>query len=625
MTRLRLSQTAAAALMAAALTSLGGNTSWAQPVEASPRLSATSLKEQEAFAIAKDAYVYGYPLVTMEMTRRVTTNVAQPGGNRAPMGQLVSLREYPTSAFRDITAPNADTLYTSGFMDVGREPYILSLPDMNGRYFLFPILSAWTNVIASPGKRTTGTGPQTYAITGPNWKGTLPDGVKEIKSPTDMVWILGRIYSTGTPEDYKAVWALQDQVKLVPLSAYGKPYTPAAGKIDDAIDMKTAVRKQVNRLEPGPFFNLLAQLMTDNPPPAEDAPMLARMAKIGIVPGHAFDTSQLDPEIAKGAERAHRAGWEEIAGGVRTMGSLENGWMVARTLGRYGTDYAKRATVAAFGLGANLPQDAVYPTTSVDASGRKLTGAEKYVIHFEKGQLPPVEAFWSLTMYDANFFFVANPMNRYTLSQRNQFTSNPDGSIDLYLQNESPGAGKEANWLPAPKGDMNLMLRLYWPKETDPSILTGTWKPPKVERADERPAADQASLVSTPNSASITSGPSTTGSAGVGPVAGSSTVGVAAVDVRTLYGGFSVKDQILGRQVYNNNGERVGHVVDLIVAPDKTATYAIVGTGGVLELGEHLTAVPVSQFTLKDGQIMLPNATRQSLEAMPRFVRASNE
>lgn len=623
MPRLCLSWIATTALMATALSSLGTIPAWAQAIEAHPGLSAASLKEQEAFAIAKDAYVYGYPLVTMEMTRRVFTNVAQPSGSHAPMGQLISKREYPTAAYRDVTAPNADTLYTSGFIDVGQEPYVLSLPEMSGRYYLFPMLSAWTNVIADPGTRTTGTGAQTYAVTGPNWKGTLPEGVREIKSPTDMVWFIGRIYSTGTPEDYKAVWAIQDQIKLVPLSAYGKPYTPPVGKVDPGIDMKTAVRNQVNRLEPGPYFSLLAQLMKENPPSSEDAPMLARMAKIGIVPGRAFDTAQLDPEIAKGVERAHRAGWEAIAGGIRTMGTLENGWIVATTLGRYGTDYLKRATVTAFGLGANLPQDAVYPTTSVDSSGRTLTGTEKYVIHFDKGQLPPVDGFWSLTMYDANFFFVANPLNRYTLSQRNQFTPNPDGSIDLYLQNESPGAGKEANWLPAPRDNMNLMLRLYWPKETSPSILNGTWKPPKVQRAEERLAtADQNRLVSTPTSTGI---PAATGSAGTGPVAGSSTVGIAVVDVQTLYSGFSVKDQILGREIYNDKGERVGHVVDLIVAPDKVATYAIVGTGGFLNLGEHLTAIPVSQFTLKDGQIVLPNATKQSLEAMPRFVRASNE
>ena len=185
----------------------------------------------EDFWLATDAYIYGYPLVTMEMTRRVMTNVAE--ARREPARRWASsssCAQYPDASFRDVTAPNADTLYTTAWLDVGKEPWVLSLPDMKDRYFLFPMLDGWTNVFQVPGKRTTGTGAQTYAITGPGWTGTLPDGVKEYKSPTSMVWILGRIYCTGTPEDYKAVHALQDECKLVPLSAYGKPYTPPAGQ-----------------------------------------------------------------------------------------------------------------------------------------------------------------------------------------------------------------------------------------------------------------------------------------------------------------------------------------------------------------------------------------------------------
>lgn len=218
----------------------------------------------EDFALAQDAYIYGYPLVTMEMTRRIVTNVASPVGTRGPMGQIIKLREYPNASFRDVTAPNADTLYTTSFFDVGKEPWVLSIPDMKGRYFLFPLLDGWTNVFQVPGKRTTGTGPQTYAITGPGWTGTLPSGVKEYKSPTSIVWLLGRIYCTGTPEDYAAVHALQDQCALVPLSAYGKPYTPPSGTVDPSIDMKTAVREQVNRMDAIEYFTLLAQLMKTN-------------------------------------------------------------------------------------------------------------------------------------------------------------------------------------------------------------------------------------------------------------------------------------------------------------------------------------------------------------------------
>ena len=253
----------------------------------------------EEFWLATDAYIYGYPLVTMEMTRRVITNVAAPEGTRAPMGHIIKLRHYPDATFRDVTAPNADTLYTTAFFDVGREPWILSLPDMKDRYFLFPMLDGWTTVVQGPGKRTTGTGAQTYAITGPGWTGTLPAGMREYKSPTSMVWLLGRIYCTGTPEDYAEVHALQDQVKLVPLSAYGKSYTPPAGKIDPSVDMKTAVRDQVNRMDAVAYFTLLAALMKTNPPSAADAPTLAKFARIGLVPGQDFDAGKLRADFVK--------------------------------------------------------------------------------------------------------------------------------------------------------------------------------------------------------------------------------------------------------------------------------------------------------------------------------------
>src|SRR5499426_699942 len=207
------------------------------------------VKEREARDTAIDAYIFGYPLVTMEMTRRVMTNVAAPEGTRAPMGQFVRMRSYPDATFKDVTAPNADTLYTTTWLDVSKEPWVLSIPDMSGRYFLFPMLDGWTDVFQVPGKRTTGTGPQTYAITGPGWSGTLPSGVTQYKSPTAMVWILGRIYCTGTPEDYDAVHNIQDQVSVVPLSAYGKTYTAPSGVVDPKIDMKTAVRDQVDALD----------------------------------------------------------------------------------------------------------------------------------------------------------------------------------------------------------------------------------------------------------------------------------------------------------------------------------------------------------------------------------------
>ena len=204
---------------------------------------------EEAISTATDAYIYGYPLVTMDMTRKQFTNVVAPDAAHAPMGQILKFRTYPAVDNHAVTAPNADTLYTNAWLDVSKEPWILSVPNMGDRYYLLPMLDGWTDVFQVPGKRTTGDKPQTYAITGPGWSGTLPAGVTEYKSPTAMVWLLGRIYCTGTPADYAAVHALQDKFSLVPLSSYGKPYTPPPGTVDPSVDMKAGIRDQVDAMD----------------------------------------------------------------------------------------------------------------------------------------------------------------------------------------------------------------------------------------------------------------------------------------------------------------------------------------------------------------------------------------
>jgi hypothetical protein len=417
----------------------------------------------------------------MEMTRRVMTNAATAQGNRGPMGQLVKAREYPNALFKDVTAPNADTLYTTAWIDVGAEPWVLSIPDMKDRYFLFPMLDGWTTVFQVPGKRTTGTGAQTYAITGPGWKGTLPADVKEYKSPTNIVWILGRIYCTGTPDDYKAVHEVQDQCKLVPLSAYGKSYTAPEGKVDPSVDMKTAVRDQVNRMDAREYFALLAQLMKANPPVRDDAPEVARFAKIGLVPGQDFDAGKLNADFMK---RIPQVGFDRIMLQVKDNKAVKdaNGWIYDTETGIYGTNYLNRALVTAIGLGANRVQDAIYPFSQKDVDGKPYDGANKYVMRFPRGQLPPVHGFWSVTMYDDKYFFVNNPINRYSISPRQNLKANPDGSTDLYIQKDSPGSDKESNWLPAPAAKFILMLRMYWPNEGSPSIINGSWKIPVVKK-----------------------------------------------------------------------------------------------------------------------------------------------
>jgi hypothetical protein len=433
----------------------------------------------EAVHDGVEAYIYGYPLITMEMTRRVMTNVREPEGTRAPMGQFVRALTYPDASFRDVTAPNADTLYTTAWIDVSKEPWILSLPDANDRYYLFPMLDGWTDVFQVPGKRTTG----------PGWKGTLPDGVVEYKSPTSIVWLLGRIYCTGTPEDYDAVHKLQDEISVVPLSSYGKPYTPPPAEVDASTDMKTAVREQVNKLSMDDYFNLLAKLMQDNPPNAADKPMLKKMAKLGIVPGQPFDGSKLRPAAREAFSEVPSIANEKIMLYLKESiitgdMKLEHGWAFSPKLGVYGTNYILRALVTAIGLGANRGQDAIYPTSEGPNVLESYNGAHKYVMHFDKGQLPPAQGFWSVTMYDANYFFVDNPLNRYSISARQNLKANADGSVDLYIQHDSPGADKESNWLPAPADKFILMMRLYWPSEKDPSILDGSWVIPAAQKVN---------------------------------------------------------------------------------------------------------------------------------------------
>jgi hypothetical protein len=439
-----------------------------------------AIGEDEALAIATDAYVYGYPLVTMEVTRQKLTNVATSQGVRgAPVNQLSHARAFLTAGFTDVVAPNNDTLYSQAWLDLAKEPLVLHLPDSGGRYTLMPVLSAWTDVFASPGTRTTGTAAGDYAIVGPGFHGKLPRGVHPLRSPTNLAWLIGRTHSDGSPADLAAVHAFQDGMSLKPLSAFGKAFDPPLGPVDPGIDMGTSPREQVDRMDAATFFGILAAKLRSNPPAAADAPMVARLAKIGIQPGCDFDPGKLDPAVARGVARAPRAGLAKILAHEKSAGKQVNGWIWAKKTGRYGTDYLQRALIAAVGLGANLPEDAVYPLAKVDGGGQRLSGKHRYVIHFAPGATPPVKAFWSVTMYDEAMLLVENPIHRYAVHSADPLTFNADGSLDLLIQRDAPAGAAKNNWLPAPKGDFNLMLRMYWPSKP---VLTGVWAPPAVAR-----------------------------------------------------------------------------------------------------------------------------------------------
>lgn len=423
--------------------------------------------------VAQKAYVFAYPMVVMEMTRRAATQ-----GSSRLTNHFAHAPVFPDDRFRQVIRPNADTLYSTAWLDLSKEPVLLHVPDTRERYYLFQLMDAWTETIASPGKRTTGTGEGWFAIVGPGWKGNLPPSVKRIDCPTNTAWLLGRT-QTNSAADYDFVHSLQRGYKLATLSSF--PQEPAVPAPDSAV---TPARSdlpppaQVAQMSATEFFQTFAQLVTANPAHAEDAPTMAQLASIGIIPGKAFPAKQLS-----GAEfKAIEDGAHDAAAGLASfdgskMPKGKTGWTLPGNYGRYGTNYQLRAIVARYFLGALPSEDAVYLSSLHDSSGQPFTGARRYTLHFDKGNTPPARAFWSLTLYDDQGYFAANPIKRFAIGDRDQLKFNADGSLDLYIQHVSPGVDEESNWLPAPAAGFNLVLRMYWPEE---SVIKGTWTPPAV-------------------------------------------------------------------------------------------------------------------------------------------------
>lgn len=448
--------------------------------QTAPAKAETVITEQEAHAIGVDAYLYFYSLVTMDITRRVTTNVEAgkvPGFG--PANQFQNFTAYPAADYKAVVRPNFDTLYSSAFLDLSSEPMIVSAPETSGRYYLLPMLDMWSDVFASPGWRTTGTAPANYLVTPPGWAGAVPNGLQRISAPTPFVWIIGRTKTDG-PDDYDAVHKIQAGYKITPLSQWGKAAAAPAMTLDPSVDMKTPPKVQVDTMPSGKFFAYASELLKVNPPHLTDEPMIARLKQIGFEPGKSFDLEKADPAVRAALAGVPEEAQQLMAWKVPTLARFVNGWsMNTDTMGVYGNYYLKRAIIAREGLGANLPEDAIYPLNVGDETGKPLDGASKYTLHFDKGSMPPVKAFWSVTLYDADGFQVANSLNRFAVSSWMPFKYNADGSLDLYFQNESPANGNETNWLPAPKGPFTLTMRLYAPRS---EALVGKWNPPPVTR-----------------------------------------------------------------------------------------------------------------------------------------------
>ncbi len=443
--------------------------------------SVPTMTADEALAIGVDAYLYFYPLVTMDLTRKQSINIDHKEFGRGPMNIFVSVPTYPPADFKGVVRPNFDTLYSIAWLDLTQEPLVISAPDTDGRYYLLPMLDMWTDVFASPGWRTTGTQAANFLVTPPGWMGHIPEGFTDIAAPTPYVWIIGRTKTDG-PADYDSVHKIQAGYKITPISGWGRAPVPVTMKTDPNVDMKTPPMVQVDTMSAEAYFTYAAELLKLHPPHLTDQPILAQMGRIGIEAGESFNFSKLDPTVQQGLKSAPENAQQLMRWKVPTLARVANYWsMNTDTMGVYGNYYLKRAMVAQLGLGANLPEDAIYPLNLADATGKPLDGLNQYSIHFEKGGAPPVRAFWSITLYDSDGFQIGNVLNRFAVSSWMPFKYNTDGSLDLYFQSESPGKDKEANWLPAPKGPFNLTMRLYSPQA---AALTGNWNPPPIKKLE---------------------------------------------------------------------------------------------------------------------------------------------
>ncbi|MGZ9737956.1 DUF1254 domain-containing protein [Pseudomonas azerbaijanorientalis] len=443
--------------------------------QAQPKITA-----EEAHAIGVDAYIYFYPLLSMDITRKQFTNI-EPGKEfgKGPMNMFVSVPQYPPADFKGVVRSNFDTLYSIAWLDLSKEPLVIAAPNTDGRFYLLPMLDMWTDVFASPGWRTTGTEAGQFLVTPPGWTGAVPAGMSHLPAPTPFVWVIGRTKTDGA-EDYAAVHKIQAGYTVTPLSRLGKEPEAVTVKVDPAVDMKTPPKIQVDSMSAADYFTYAAELLKVNPPHSTDQPMLAQIKRLGIEVGKSFNMDALDPQIQAALQKVPKDAQALMTWKVPTLAREVNGWsMNTDTMGVYGNYYLKRAIVTQVGLGANLPEDAIYPLNIGDSNGKPLDGANKYVLHFSKGETPPVNAFWSITLYDPQGFQVGNSLNRFAVSSWMPFKHNADGSLDLYFQNESPGKDLEANWLPAPKGSFNLTMRLYGPKA---EALNGKWNPPAIKQ-----------------------------------------------------------------------------------------------------------------------------------------------
>lgn len=464
-----------AAAAAVALAVFGCAQQPTTPAAANP-VAAPATRE-DFRALALEVYTYAYPLVLADVTRELMVS-------RTPANSFAHRRKLPDAAFTDLGSPDAGVLCSLAWLDLSKGPVILSVPDTRGRYYVLQMMDGWSNVFASLGKRTTGTQAGHYAIVPPDWSGALPAGVREIRAPTAMVWLAAQLQTRGAA-DLPAVHRLQNGFRLTPLAAWPSgrfALAPLPTLAPAPLDTAASPAEQVAAMDAQSFFSRFAALLAVNAPMPGDATMLQKIRALGIVAGQPFVTTVLEPDTARAIQEGATKALSRIADQARGGGAQAAGTWLARTdLGRYGNDYDRRAAAAWLGLGTGLAEDAMLFRAQTDAQGKALQGDGRYVIHFPKDALPPARAFWSLSLYDEAQQLVENPLRRHGLVSTDALRRNRDGSVDILVQRDPPPRARRGNWLPAPDGPFNVVLRLYWPQ---PSALDGSWNPPPVVRME---------------------------------------------------------------------------------------------------------------------------------------------
>jgi len=453
----------------------------AAPAALSPAAAATEAAQQAA----TEGYLYFYPLVAMDLTRRQFTHPSR-GADGAPANMFHHGRTLPRAGAATPWA-NVDMLRSSAWLDLTDGPVVLSVPDTAGRLYTLTLLDMWTDVFATLGKRTTGTAKGNTVIVPPGWSGTLPSGMARIDAPTVHVWAKGMIETHG-PADQAAVHTLQDGFVLTPLAQWNLPAQAPRTKPDPSLDLKIPVSEQVDSMPTDAFFTYAAELLRKHPPHATDQPVLALLRRVGLAPGRPFDFDKLDHSAKQGMRRGVRAARDRMAPAAGHSLRATDGWLQETgSIGVYGNDWLRRALAAQAQPGSGLPEDLTVLVLATDSDGALLDGAHRYALHLETGQLPDAGAFWSLTAYDSQGMPVPNPVNRHALGSRDPLRYNADGSLDLVFSHAAPPPEDQSNWLPIPAaGPVGMLLRVYLP---GPAVRDGLWTPPAVRR-DVPEAAD---------------------------------------------------------------------------------------------------------------------------------------